>query len=441
VDHWEPDPGFESLPPHRASILDLLNHRNNLMFILASANEFCNSISSGLPAAIAAGSGNTANFRTPLPSTTGFLCLEKQYNLSVYIQQHLCSYIEDQVGGGELFFMQHGTSRSTPSLTNPVEASIAHLITCMHVFQQALSCNGFSTSTTPPLQASRSHKVQQLAAHGAHHSGEHGYVSPNKGGAGGGGGGASALDRAYQIYASTHGNQSARQGGSGQLTLAQQTAQYSPTSTNFDFVGWLRVLLFKELSDTAQINPPGKLINPNIHPRTNTVVWRYAAWVLWLIEQGNTAGKTEAKNSLPFVWLPNVGSMATLAFRDIDDDSSQGLGEAYSENEEGNDEGEGDEENKSNASADDADDTDSNNSGGSNVDSPKAKTQAHKQQRKKIKAQNLAKKKEREDQALPSGIAKTQAQELPFNLHTYVDKRELRSMSMLLGTQVCVISV
>jgi len=117
------------------------------------------------------GSGG-ASSPSPLPLSTGFICLEKQYNLSVYIQQHLCSYIEDLVADGALFFMQHGTNRNTPSLTNPIEASAAHLITCMHVFQQVLSSNGFSASTTGPLQQKQHARQGHANGHG-HGHGEH----------------------------------------------------------------------------------------------------------------------------------------------------------------------------------------------------------------------------------------------------------------------------
>ena len=324
---WEPNPGFESMPTQRSTMLDLLRYRYNLTHIVASANEFCNMLATGVP--VTAWGAHALASVTTFPPTTGFICLDKQYHLGVYLQQHLCSHIEGLISQGEIFFVAH-SNRNGPSICNPIENSIAHLVSGVHVLQTILNNNGFSSSTTTAL-----HPRHATAASHAHTE-PHGLV-------------AGSIDRTYAAYtAAKH--------------SATTNTNIAHNHSNFDFVGWLRMILFKEFSDTAHVEPPGKLINPNIHPRTHTVVWRVASWFLWLVDQANSAGTEFSKNTQPLVWLSNLKALATLEFRNGFDEDSL-----------------------------------------------------------------LA---EPEDEEMES-----KRSNLPFKVHTYVDRREMRAMAKLLGSQ------
>jgi hypothetical protein len=81
--HTELYPGFESEANQKDSLSLLLRYRHNIHNIIYSANEFtCN---------IATGSyTRCVSSRTGAPIMTGFICYNREYDMTIFIQQKVC---------------------------------------------------------------------------------------------------------------------------------------------------------------------------------------------------------------------------------------------------------------------------------------------------------------------------------------------------------------
>ena len=84
--HTELHPGFESEANQKESLSLLLRYRHNIQNIIYSANEFACNIATGACTRRASG----PNGGTGAPIMTGFICHNREYDMTIFIQQKVC---------------------------------------------------------------------------------------------------------------------------------------------------------------------------------------------------------------------------------------------------------------------------------------------------------------------------------------------------------------
>ncbi len=235
----EPPAGFESRASERESLDDFLRCRNNMLFVLASVQEFCRSDvcrTYGLDGATRSASSSSAIGEDSSTRVTcgGFVCYNREYHTGGYIQQKLCNYLESRVH--EIFF-----SGDRREKIKSVNKSWQYLISGVKLLDSLVKVTG--PAPTIPLQTSL-----------------------------------------------------------GQSSGWEHQAQLQGDGKHFDFSGWMRVLLFREGCDTTFVPPPGQLLSSVLTTNSknkgqnisnfsvgndSSIVWKYANWyVYWCTFEG-----------------------------------------------------------------------------------------------------------------------------------------------------------